>query len=149
MLGDQQLELAQHLRVTPESKLGLNQLFPPANAQLLQPRDLKLREALVRELRQRRPAPQRQRLIKQRRGAAETAPSHLPPRLAHQPLEHKRIDALSIDPQLIPMLPGHDDPTSLLSSLLERLSKTRDMHLQSFGGAPGRTVPPQLVDQPL
>lgn len=58
---DQRLELGDQLGVAPQRQLGLHQLLTRRHAELLQPRRLRPRERLVREVREGRPTPERQR----------------------------------------------------------------------------------------
>ena len=58
--GDECLELGDELRVTSEREIRLDPLLERDGAQLLEPRDLGLGERLVEEVRERRPAPERE-----------------------------------------------------------------------------------------
>ena len=78
MLGDERLELADQLAVRAGGEVGVDRPLERGQPQLLQPPDLGRGERLVRDVGQRRAAPQRQRLA---RGA-----------LCHQPLEPARVD---------------------------------------------------------
>ena len=62
VLGDQCLELADHVAVAAERQVGLDALLHAREPQLLEVCALDLRERLVGELRKRRPAPQREGL---------------------------------------------------------------------------------------
>ena len=63
VLAERRRELPDHLRVAAVGELALEAPFERGEPQLLEPRDLALRERLEREIRQRRPSPQRQRLL--------------------------------------------------------------------------------------
>src|SRR5262249_39835720 len=67
ILGDQRLELTHDLRVTPELELGLDQFLARGGAQLFHAGDLDLGERLVGEIRERRTAPERERLAEESR----------------------------------------------------------------------------------
>ena len=73
MLADQRLELCHHLGMAAERELRLDQLLERRSPQLSQPRDLALGERLVREVRQRRAPPQRERPLERRSGALGAA----------------------------------------------------------------------------
>ena len=75
-----------------ELELGVDPLLERGHAQLVQPRRLAPRERLVGEIGQRRAAPERERLAQQRR---PRAPPRRRARLAEQPLEAVRVDALA------------------------------------------------------
>ena len=62
MLAHQRLELADQRRVPAEREIRVDPVLERRQALLLEPGSLGLRERLVREVRQRRSAPQRQRL---------------------------------------------------------------------------------------
>ena len=77
MLGGQLLELADDQRRLARGQPHVEALLERDEAQLLQPRDLPLRERLERRIGQRGPAPQRQRVVEQapsRRGRHPHAP---------------------------------------------------------------------------
>ncbi len=61
LLAHEALELRHELDVTTETEVGLDALLDRGETQLLEPRGAVLREPLVGEIAQRRPAPQRQR----------------------------------------------------------------------------------------
>ena len=78
MLCDEPLELADELGVPAELEVGLDPALERGEPQLLQPRDRRLREALVGDVGQRRPAPQSQRLAQERRGLRRLGCVRLP-----------------------------------------------------------------------
>jgi hypothetical protein len=150
VLSDQRLQLTDQLGVGAERKPGLDQLLPRRHAQLVEPGDLALRERLIGEVRQRRPAPQRQRHLKRRRGALGAARGEFAPPLCEEPLEAMRVEALRIEPQLVAVLPCRDRRGRTVAlPARERLAQPGDVHLHRLGGAGRRTLPPQLVDQPI
>ena len=64
---DERLELAHELGVEAAGEVRLDALAQAGQAQVLEPRDLGLREVLLRHVRERRPAPQLERLPQRRR----------------------------------------------------------------------------------
>ena len=62
MLRDQRLELGDHLAVAAEREPGVEVVLDGGDPHLLQAADRLLRERLVAHVRQRRPAPERERL---------------------------------------------------------------------------------------
>ena len=66
VLGDERLELGHERRVPAERELGLDPLLERREPQLLEPLDGRARERLVREVGERRPAPEVERLAEQR-----------------------------------------------------------------------------------
>ena len=73
MVGDEPLELPDDLRVAPLRELALDALLDALEPQLVEPRDLGLCEPLVRDVRERRTAPEAQRGREGRRGGAVIA----------------------------------------------------------------------------
>ena len=61
MLSYERLELGDQRGVMTEREVGLDAVLERDQPQLLEPRDLVLRERLVGEIGQRRPAPERER----------------------------------------------------------------------------------------
>ena len=59
--GDQRLELGQDVLVAAEREVGLDPILERGEPQVLEPPDLVLRERLVREVGERRAAPERER----------------------------------------------------------------------------------------
>ena len=90
VLGDQRLELADQLGVAAEREVGLDPLLERRQPQVLEPAALGLGERLVRELGERRPAPERERLAQHRRGPFRVAVRERLAPLGEQPLERRR-----------------------------------------------------------
>jgi hypothetical protein len=150
VLADQRLQLPHHLGMGAERQLRLDQRLQRGDPQVLEPGDLPLREGLVGELRQRRAAPQRQRLLERRNGALRVGAGQLGAPLGHQPLEALRVEAVGIERQLVAALARHDHAGRAVTGLTrERLAQARDLHLHRLGGAGGWTLAPELVDQPV
>ena len=81
---DKRFQLADQLRVAAQRELGLDALLDGGQVKLLKPGDLALRKRLVRELGERRAAPQPERLAQQLqrplRGPPDERPAALPSR---------------------------------------------------------------------
>ena len=95
MLGDERVELADQLRVPARGEIGVDPLLERRPAQLLEPRDLGLRERLVGEVGERRAAPQRQRPPQRRGGAVGIGAL----RLADELLEAREVELRPVDLQ--------------------------------------------------
>src|SRR5215216_3405260 len=67
MLADECLELSHQLPVSTELEVSGDPLLEPREAEVVEPPDLVLRERVVREVGEGRPAPERERLPQQRR----------------------------------------------------------------------------------
>ena len=77
MLAHERLELARDLGVPPAREVGVDAVAQAGEPQILQPRDLGLGEALVGDVRERRAAPQRERLAQRRRRLPRLAAGEL------------------------------------------------------------------------
>ena len=75
MLGDERLELADQLGVAAAGQIGVDPLLERRQPQLLETGDLGLRERLVGEVGERRPAPKRERLAQLLRPPLSGVPS--------------------------------------------------------------------------
>jgi len=71
--GGQRLQLTDQIRVPAEREIGFDTVLEDPGPQLLQPRDLRVRERFIADVGQRRTAPQRQRLPEDRRRPARRA----------------------------------------------------------------------------
>ena len=137
MLDHEGLQLADELRVPAGGEIGVDALLECRLTQLLEARDLDLREGLVLQVGQRVPAPERQCL-------AQLLPGVLGVRaasIAEQLLEAGKIELRGLDLEEIAGRP-RDEP-----ALAQLLSQPRDVYLDALGRRRRRLVPPELVDQ--
>ena len=111
--------------------------------QLLETSDRRLRERLVREVGERRTAPERERVAELHRGLRGVAALEVAIGLGHQPLEALQVELVRPDVDDVARRPGHDR----LPACAERLAQLRDAYLER--GRPGfrRLIAPELVDQ--
>jgi hypothetical protein len=96
-------ELPDHLLVPAECKVRLQPVFKRGEPQLLESVDLLLRERLVREVGQGRPAPEGERLLQPPRRAGRLRRA----RLLDEGLEPPGIDELVVDAEGVPGRLGH------------------------------------------
>jgi hypothetical protein len=141
MLRDQRLELAHQLRVAPARQLGVDARLKRRPPQLLQAANLDLREPLVREIGERRPAPECERLAQRPRGRGRVAVAVA--RLGQQRLEALEVKLARLDAQQVTRRPRDH---TLLTQLL---AQPRHIHLDALGDRDRRCLSPQLVDQPV
>ena len=97
MLSHEPLELRDELVVTPESQIGLDALLDRREPQLLQPRRPVLGESLVREVAERRAAPQRERRSQELGCRRRVIVVERSATLVDEPLEAQGVDALGVD----------------------------------------------------
>ena len=96
------------MRVVAQRQFRLGQQFECRDAQVLQSRDLALGERLEGQIRQRRPAPQRQRRLERRRGPRRVARGELAAAFRHQALELVGVEPPGVEPELVAVLAGRD-----------------------------------------
>jgi hypothetical protein len=117
LAGDQRLELADELAMPSVREIQVDHRFGGGEPQLLQAPDLGRGERLVRDVGQRRSAPERERVA---RGA-----------LGDQTLEAARVDVVGGDPQLVAAAarddrrPGVEQPAQMRDVLLDHLRRRR------------------------
>ena len=142
MLGDQRLELADHLVVAAEPEVGLDPVLVRDESQLLEPRDRALGEGLVAQVRQSGPAPEGEPLGQQVGGLAERAPAQRSVSLFGEPLEAFRVQLVRIDAQPVRgALPRH--------AIVHDLAQLRDVDLERVRRRGRRLVAPEVFDQQL
>ena len=132
MLRDQRLQLADELGVPAQRQVGLDPLLERRQPQLLEPAALDPRERLLAELRQRRAAPQRQRLAQQPRRTLGVGVA----RLGDEPLEARQVDQLRLD-----LRAGSPAAASCSASGRQHLPQPRDVHLHGLDRRPGGSSP--------
>ncbi len=140
LLRDQDLELADELGVTAEREVGLDPLLERRQPQILQPPGLDPRERLLAELRQRRPAPQAERLAQQARRA----------RRARRRAPRRRA-ARTAAGRPRPARPRAGSPAAASRSIPSGSSfRSRETYPWSaLTAVSGGLLAPELVDQPL
>src|SRR3954453_20840900 len=122
-----------------ELELRLDPLLEYVQTKLLQPASRSLRERLFAELRERRAAPEGERLPEQRRTAARVGGGA---GLLRQALEAAEIRLVGCDLERIPGRLGFDCIRA------ERLAQLRYVHLDDLPRARRRTAP-EPVDDPF
>jgi hypothetical protein len=137
MLPDERLELADELGVPAERELRLGVLLDEREPELLEPRDLRLRERLVRELGERLAAPGRERLREQPRPPRGVAHSRFVDELPHaREVELPRAD--------VDEVAGRARLDRLLA---ERLAELGDEVLERGDRGRRRLSAPERVDE--
>ena len=143
MLGDQGLELGDERGMATERQIGLDAVLERHQPLLLEPGDLVLREGLVSEVGQRRPAPQVQRLGQGLRGAGRLAAVERRSPLGRHALEPVGVHLIGVGLEHI--APAAADE----HALAERLAQPRDVDLHRLRRGVGRLLAPELVGDPV
>jgi hypothetical protein len=136
--------IGQHRLAVPEPEIGLVASLDRVPAQRLQPRDLRLRERLIAQVRERRPAPQAQRRAKRRRRPSERAVGQLPLTLLKQPLKALGIELTRTHLQAITGRRGHQD-----LRIAQRRAQPRHVHTHRLDRPRRRLLTPQPDRQAL
>jgi hypothetical protein len=150
VLADQALERADDIGVLAEREARVDELLERGHVKLLEPADLALRETLVREVGERRAAPQRQRLLERCGGGAGAAGCELARAVAEQPLEAVAVEQLGRERELVAVLARQQrQGVAVRGRTRECLAQARDLDVHHLGGGRRRRLAEQLVDQPL
>ncbi len=136
MLGDERLEVADQLGARTGDELGLDPFFDGCDAELVEAHRLRPRERLVGEIRERRPADERECLPQQLGGALRSVRGT---RLAQQALESRRVDLLRVEPEEVAARVRLD------RVLAEHLAQLRDVHLKRGARGRGRCRAPDRL----
>lgn len=101
LLGDQLLQLDDELVVASELELGLDPLLPGGESELVESRDLRLREVRVAELQERRATPEGERLSQLLGRALGLAARAGPPRLLERVAEDVAVERAALDAEAV------------------------------------------------
>ncbi len=138
----ERLELRHELRVPGEREIGVDPLLEDGRAQLLEPRDLGLRERLVEEVRERRAAPERESFTERALGRDRVVSLERGASLLREACEPVDVDPLRRQLELVAGRAGRNHRP-------ERLAELGDIDLDRVGGGLGRITGPQRLDQPV
>ena len=134
---DERLEVGDNVEVPPERELRVDELLPRRELQLLEPRDLRARERLERQIGERRPAEERQRIPQLLGALGRWSVSAL-----HDlPLEAHGVDLLGRE---VERIAGGQRRNRLAAELLSQL---RHVVLERVGRSAGRLLPPEVLDE--
>ena len=140
LCADERLELRDELAMTTQGEVGVDALLEDDRPQLLESCDLGLSEGLVQEVRQRRAAPERERVAQRALGRGAVPSRERGPPFLCQPGEAVEVDALGLQLELVAGSARGDD-------LPQSLSKLRDIDLDGVGRCLGRIARPERLDQ--
>ena len=139
MVGDQDLQLADEIRMATGGEIGVDALLERDEAQLLESGDLRLQPSLVDQVGQRWAAPQRERLVQLARRRDRVGPA----RLAAQPLEVREVELGRTDAQDVPRCPRVEPVRAQLRA------QPRDIGLDALRGRRRRRLLPQVGEQAI
>src|SRR5262245_23360685 len=123
MARDERFELAREIAVPPEQEICFEPALERVHPQLLEPRALRLREGLRRELGERRPAPQLERLPIGGRRVVWATGVEARTRLGGETLEALEVELVGIELQGVAGWPRVQHPRG------EHLAQLRDVDL--------------------
>ena len=141
LLADERLELADERSVTAEGELGLDPPFEPDQPQLVEPADRRARKRLVREVGERRPAPESEcvaKTLRRHRGLVRLG-------LVEQAREAVEVELVRPGPEHVAGRPRLEP----FRRAAESLPELRDAHLQRGHARGRRAFRPELVEQPV
>lgn len=146
MTGYQLAELTSEQAVLAQRQPGLGLTFQRGQPLLLQPRDRRLSEHGVGEVRQRRAPPQRQRIGQQGSPGSGILARAGP---LHKGCEPALVHRLAVElEQITRWLERHPLATARLG-VLQRLPQPADLRLQGPRRMDRKVIAPQIVDQPV
>ena len=112
MVRDQPLQLRDQRLVAAEGEVGLDPILDRDQPRLLEPGDLVLGERLIGEVGERRPAPERERLIEARRRSVGVAAVERLAALGGEPGETLRVDVVGARLEDVAPAPRRDKASS-------------------------------------
>ena len=138
MLEDERLELRHEVAAAAELELGVDQILPRCQAQLLQPPRLADADLVVGEVGERRAAPECERRAQLGRALLRRGGLTC---LLYEPLEAQEVEPVRVDVQDVTGLSPLDRVAAELRPQL------RDVVVQRLSRGPRRTPGPELIDQ--
>ena len=139
MLGDEGLELADHLRLAAELELHLEPVLPCGYARFFEPGGFGRHRVFELNVREGRPTPEPERFSQARRPLLR----RFAPGLADDALEPVDVDRIPRDVEQVARRARDEHVRA------EHLPKLRDEVLERADGSLRRFVAPELVDEPI
>ena len=142
VLGDQRLELGDHLAVSARGELGVDRQLDRSQVKLLEPADLRPGEGLRGDVGERGTTPELERAA----GRAVDDPLlRLCPGSIDQALEARRVHGVGRQLELVAATAGDDRGPRAVGA--QCLPKPGDVEGKVAGGAGRRAIPPEAIDQ--
>jgi hypothetical protein len=139
--ANERFQFGYELGVATGGKIGLDPALHAFLPLLRQPRDVRLRERLEREVRQRRPSPERQRAARVAAALAGSCSTSAAPSAAwalNRTVSSRSASRWSASTRRAPDECRRELPPQL-----------RDVHLDGVPGRSRRMLTPEIVDQPV
>ena len=151
VLGDQLLQLGGQRVVPAQRQVGVDPGLERGQPQLLQPGRLRPGERVVGQVGQHPAAPQAQRRAQRLGGLRVPARLQRGPPGREAVLEPRRVQLLTVHPQQVPAVPGHQDLARRAPGpvRLERLAQVRDVDLHGRDPPVGWVPAPDVLGQPV
>ena len=146
---DQRLQLGDELMRAAECELCVDAVHDGVQAQLLEPPDLRLREVELREVGQRRSAPERKRVPELFCGARRVAAVESLVRSEPQPLEAAQVELVGFDVEPVARRLGDERIPVRAVAVAEGAPQPRDRLLERVRGSARCLLAEEVVDQPV
>ncbi len=130
MLRHERLELADQLGVPSASEVGLDSVLEQREPQLLEPADLTESKGFEREIGERRPAPEAQRLPQPLRSPAGVIGCQSLAPLVGEALASVEVELARLHVEQVAVRPGHHS----CGVVAEGLAEPRNLDLESLPG---------------
>jgi hypothetical protein len=133
------------LRVPAEREVGVDSVLERRKTKLLEPPDLGLGKRLGRELTERRPSAERERLAQPFRRRGMVAAGERFAAFRRKSLELLHVERVMVEQEHVATWPGLDQPVGRR----QRLPQLRDVDLKGLGRALRGLAIPELLDEPI
>ena len=144
MLGHHTSQLSDELDVAAGGEVRIDSGGDGGLVLLLEPRDLGLRERLERQVAERRPAPQRERLAQEPARVVDLARGQGASSVVDEGLEAVGVQLAGKDAEAVPGRRGGED-----LAVAERLAQARHVHVHGPGGTARGLAAPQRDREPV
>jgi hypothetical protein len=128
--------------VPAETEVGLDAILRRRHPQLLEARDLALRERVVAEVGESRAAPERERLREQLGRVAVRAAGERAASFVREPFEMLRVELVGLDPEPVGAAFGRQ-------AIADDLPNLRDVDLEGVRRGRGSLLTPEVFDQEI
>ena len=142
MLGSQRIELADELGVVMAGEISLDASLEGRKPQIVEACSGRPQDVAVGDIRERLPAPQRERLAKSVGSLLWSPVLQRPRPFRRESLEHLEVESVPVDAQDVPGISRLDRTPP------QPFPELRDVPLEHVAGGLGWLIAPHCVDQP-